>query len=89
MATLSAAALEVVAKPMPGVLVPNDAIKAVGDASLAYVVKDGRLEERKVALGQSLSSSRQVLSGLSAGERVALALPDGAKSGDKVETKSN
>lgn len=76
-------------KPMPGVLVPNDAIKTVGDASLAYVVKDGRLEERKVALGQNLSSSRQVLSGLSAGERVALALPEGARSGDKVETKSN
>lgn len=75
-------------RPLPGVLVPSDAIKNVGDASLAYVVKDGRLEERKVTLGQSLSSSRQVLSGLAAGERVALAPPDGVKTGDKVETKT-
>nr|WP_305119240.1 efflux RND transporter periplasmic adaptor subunit [Tahibacter harae] len=76
------------AKPIPGVLVPAEAIKNVGDASLAYVVKDGRLEERKLTLGQTMSSSRQVLSGLSAGDRVALAPPDGVKSGDKVETRT-
>lgn len=76
------------AKPIPGVLVPAEAIKNVGDASLAYVVKDGRLEERKLTLGQTMSSSRQVLSGLSAGDRVALAPPDGVKSGDKVETRA-
>lgn len=76
------------ARPIPGVLVPAEAIKSVGDASLAYVVKDGRLEERKLTLGQTLSSSRQVLSGLSAGDRVALAPPDGVKSGDKVETQA-
>lgn len=75
-------------KPLPGVLVPSEAIKNVGDASLAFVVKDGRLEERKLTLGQTLSSSRQVLSGLAAGERVALAPPDGVKNGDKVETKT-
>jgi RND family efflux transporter MFP subunit len=75
-------------KPLPGVLVPSEAIKNVGDASMAYVIKDGRLEERKVTLGQTLSSSRQVLSGLAAGERVALAPSDGMKTGDKVETKT-
>lgn len=75
------------AQPLPGVLVPGEAIKSVDGAALAYVVKDGRLEERKLTLGQTLSSSRQVLSGLSAGERVALAPPDGVKSGDKVETQ--
>lgn len=75
-------------RSLPGVLVPSEAIKSVGDASLAYVVKDGRLEERRVTLGQTLSSSRQVLSGLSVGERVALAPPDGVKTGDRVETKT-
>lgn len=75
-------------RAMPGVLVPSEAIKSVGDASLAYVVKDGLIEERRVTLGQTLSSSRQVLSGLAAGERVALAPPDGVKTGDRVETKT-
>lgn len=76
------------AKPLPGVLVPAEAIRQNDQGSLAFVVKDGRLEERKLTLGQTLSSSRQVLSGIVAGERVALAPPDGAKSGDKVETAS-
>ncbi|TDR48889.1 RND family efflux transporter MFP subunit [Tahibacter aquaticus] len=76
------------AKPLPGVLVPAEAIRQGDQGSLAYVVKDGRLEERKVTLGQTMSTSRQVLSGISAGERVALAPPEGAKSGDKVETPS-
>jgi RND family efflux transporter MFP subunit len=75
-------------KPLPGVLVPSEAIRKVGDASLAFVVKDGRLEERTLTLGQTMSSSRQVLSGLSAGDRVALATPDGARAGDKVESKT-
>lgn len=76
------------AKPLPGVLVPSEAIRQGDQGSLAYVVKNGRLEERKLTLGQAMSSSRQVLSGIAAGERVALAPPDGAKSGDKVETAS-
>ena len=79
---------EAAPKPLPGVLVPSEAIRKVGDASLAFVVKDGRLEERTLTLGQTMSNSRQVLSGLSAGDRVALATPDGAKAGDKVESKN-
>lgn len=79
---------EAAPKSLPGVLVPSEAIRKVGDASLAFVVKDGRLEERTLTLGQTMSSSRQVLSGLSAGDRVALATPDGAKAGDKVESKN-
>lgn len=79
---------EAAPKSLPGVLVPSEAIRKVGDASLAFVVKDGRLEERTLTLGQTMSSSRQVLSGLSAGDRVALATPEGAKAGDKVESKT-
>ncbi len=79
---------EAAPKPLPGVLVPSEAIRKVGDASMAFVVKDGRLEERTLTLGQTMSNSRQVLSGLSAGDRVALATPDGAKAGDKVESKT-
>jgi len=79
---------EAAPKPLPGVLVPSEAIRTVGDATLAYVVKDGRLEERKVTVGQALASSRQVLSGISLGDRVALALPAEAKAGDKVEIQA-
>jgi len=79
---------EAAPKPLPGVLVPGEAIRTVGDASQAFVVKDGRLEERTLTLGQTMSSSRQVLGGLSAGDRVVLSPPDGAKAGDKVESKT-
>ncbi len=79
---------EAAPKLLPGVLVPSEAIRKVGDVSLAFVVKDGRLEERTLTLGQTMSSSRQVLSGLNVGDRVALAPPDGAKAGDKAESKN-
>lgn len=74
--------------PLPGVLVPSEAIRKVGDMSQAFVIKDGRLEERTLTLGQTMSSSRQVLSGLNVGDRVALSPPDGAKAGDKAESKN-
>ncbi|UXI70635.1 efflux RND transporter periplasmic adaptor subunit [Tahibacter amnicola] len=77
---------EVKAAPMPGVLVPGDAVQTEGEATFVYVVRDGRVEARKVTLGQSMNSNRQVLSGLTAGERVAVAPPDGIKAGDKVKT---
>ena len=71
-------------KTLPGVMVPGDAIRAAGDVSVSYVVKDGKVEERKLSLGQPLGTQRQVLSGLSSGDRVVVAPPAELKNGDRV-----
>jgi RND family efflux transporter MFP subunit len=59
-----------------GVLVPATAVRAEGKGGTVFVVAAGdKVERRAVTLGQSLGPDRQVLSGLSAGERVVLSPP--------------
>ncbi len=74
--------------PKPGVLVPPDAVQGGGsnssDAGVVYVIRsDDTVERRAVRLGARGSDGQTVLSGLSAGERVAIGdfakLADGAK----------
>ena len=73
--------------PKPGVLVPPDAVQGGSnnsDAGVVYVIRsDDTVERRAVRLGARGSDGQTVLSGLSAGERVAIGdfarLTDGAK----------
>jgi len=73
--------------PKPGVLVPPDAVQGGSnnsDAGVVYVIRsDDTVERRAVRLGARGSDGQTVLSGLSAGERVAIGdfakLADGAK----------
>ncbi len=74
--------------PKPGVLVPPEAVQSSGpssgDAGIVYVLRgEDTVERRAVRLGASGSDGQTVLSGLSAGERVAIGdfarLADGAK----------
>jgi multidrug efflux pump subunit AcrA (membrane-fusion protein) len=52
-------------------VIPMDTIKDIGGDQYIFVVKnDGRLEERKVALGTYSGNEVEVLGGLSEGERV-------------------
>ena len=80
----SAAAATQAPQALPGALVPGDAVKSVADGSVVYVVKDGKAVERKVSVGQTMGASRQILSGVAVGERVALAPPEGLKNGDRI-----
>ncbi len=74
--------------PKPGVLVPPEAVQSSGpssgDAGIVYVIRgEDTVERRAVRLGARGSDGQTVLSGLSAGERVAIGdfarLADGAK----------
>jgi len=70
-----------------GVLVPVDAVRSSGGAGEVFVYRDGRAGRRAVTLGPSTSGQRQVLSGVSAGERVILSPPAALKDGDPVKLR--
>jgi multidrug efflux pump subunit AcrA (membrane-fusion protein) len=50
-----------------------------------FVFIDGKVERRRVTLGQAAGAERQVLSGLRAGERVVLSPPDALRDGAAVK----
>ena len=54
----------------PGVLVPGAALRSEGGHDFVFVLKDRRAQRRTVTLGGSSGDARQVLSGVSPGERV-------------------
>ncbi len=56
----------------PGVLIPAQAVQAQGDRGVVFVVRDDKLERRAVSLGARSGEQQTVLSGVSAGERVAI-----------------
>ena len=65
------------------VVMPLDALVTKDDKYYAFVVKGETVERREVQLGKSVDSLAQILSGLSAGEKVVTegqtSLSDGAK----------
>jgi RND family efflux transporter MFP subunit len=67
-----------------GVLVPAAALRRDGDQDFVFLVRDGRAERRAVTLGTPRGDSRQVLSGLTAGETVIVDAPAGLKEGTAV-----
>ncbi len=70
-------------RPAGGVTLPGDAVQASGATGTVFVVHGDTVERRAVRLGAGSSDSIIVLSGLAAGERVAVGdfarLKDGAK----------
>jgi RND family efflux transporter MFP subunit len=70
-------------KPAGGVTLPSGAVQGSGATGAVFVVHDDTVERRAVRLGAGTSDSITILSGLAAGERVAVGdftqLKDGAK----------
>ena len=66
-----------------GLLVPESAVQVNGSTGVLFVIKNEKLERRAVKLGGKSSDGQQVLSGLTAGESVAIGdmskFSDGAK----------
>ncbi|MDX6272534.1 MAG: hypothetical protein QOD28_3757 [Acidobacteriota bacterium] len=66
----------------PAVLIPARAVRTEQDVSRVYVIKDGRVQERVVQLGQSEGELVEVKNGIAADELVATSnvevLKDGA-----------
>ena len=55
----------------PGLLVPTTAVETVSGTSRVFVVKEGRIEERIVTLGERLDGLVEITSGVAAGDVVA------------------
>jgi RND family efflux transporter MFP subunit len=70
-------------KPAVGVNVPIKAVQASGETGVVFILRGDIVERRAVRLGASSGDNATVLSGLSAGDRVAVGdftqLKDGAK----------
>jgi RND family efflux transporter MFP subunit len=80
---LADASQDLSGKPAGGVNLPSDAVQGSGAAGIVFVVHGDTIERRAVRLGAGGSGSITILSGLAAGERVAVGdfnqLKDGAK----------
>ena len=67
----------------PGVIVPVEAVQANGDVGVVFVIKDRVVERRSVRLGARNPDGQVVLSGVAAGDRLAVgdgtSLTDGVK----------
>jgi RND family efflux transporter MFP subunit len=81
------AAGQAAAQAAPGVLVPKAAVKTVDGKSIVFVLKDDRVERRAVRVGLENGDQIEVLSGMSAGERVVVDGPQTLKDGDKVKVQ--
>jgi RND family efflux transporter MFP subunit len=68
-----------------GVLVPAEAVRVEGDQSVVFVHAGGKVERRRVTLGQNVGGARHVLTGLRDGERVVLSPPESLEDGAAVK----
>ena len=70
-------------KPAVGVSVPSNAVQASGETGVVFILRGDTVERRAVRLGASSGDNATVLSGLTAGDRLAMGdftqLKDGAK----------
>jgi RND family efflux transporter MFP subunit len=57
-------------RSQPAVLVPMRAVRSEAGVNRVFVIKDGRVQERQVQLGQTESDLVEVKSGIAAGEQV-------------------
>jgi RND family efflux transporter MFP subunit len=72
-------------QPRPsGVLIPKDAARSENSQDVVFVFNAGKAQRRTVTLGGTVGESRQVQSGVSAGESVILDPPAGLKDGTAV-----
>lgn len=74
-------------KPVPGVLVPPDAIVDRDGGPAVFVVQGDRVEPRAVKLGSDIGKFRIATEGLKAGETVVVAPPAELKQGSTIVNK--
>jgi RND family efflux transporter MFP subunit len=87
-AFLSTPAAGAAPPPPGGPLVPAAAVQAEGDAGTVFVYADGKVERRRVRLGQTVGADREIAEGLRAGERVVVSPPASLRSGDAVRVSA-
>ena len=75
------------AQAAPRVLLPKGAIRTADGRSIVFVVKENRVERRAISVGLENGDQVEVLSGVTAGERVVVDAPATLKDGDKVKVQ--
>ena len=73
--------------PVPGVLLPPEALAQREGGNVVFVVNEGRAQQRVVKLGADVGKFRLVTEGLKAGEAVVMAPPAELKQGSTVVNK--
>ena len=82
-----AAAPKAQATPVPGVLVPPDAVVQREGTTALFVVSDGKARQRGVKLGSDVGKFRLATEGVKAGETVIVSPPAELKDGSNVVNK--
>jgi RND family efflux transporter MFP subunit len=72
---------------VPRALVPKTAVRTADGKSIVFVLKDDRVERRAISVGLENGDQVEVISGVSAGERVVVDGPASLKDGDKVKVQ--
>jgi RND family efflux transporter MFP subunit len=75
------------ATPRAKLTVPSSAIRTADGRSIVYVLREDRVERRAIGIGAAMGDQVEVLSGVSAGERVVVSGPQTLKDGDKVKVQ--
>ena len=73
----------------PGVLVPVQAVVQEGQLQGVYVIDNDRVHLKWVRLGKTFGDRVEVISGLQAGERIAISGLQALRDGSKVEVVGN
>jgi RND family efflux transporter MFP subunit len=73
--------------PVPGVLLPPEAVTQRDGADAVFVATDNRVEQRAVKLGADVGKFKLATSGLKAGETVVLSPPPEMKQGSNIVSK--
>lgn len=69
-------------------VVPLQSINHEGDKTTVFLVNNGQVEDRTVALGIQTASDAEVISGLAGGEQVIVSDRSGLKPGQKVHAQA-
>jgi RND family efflux transporter MFP subunit len=69
----------------PGVLAPAAAIVQREGKDIAFVVANGKAQQREVSLGRTLGEDREVLAGLAGGDTVVIDPPQKLADGARVQ----
>jgi RND family efflux transporter MFP subunit len=78
---------EPAADARPRLFVPKAAVRTDNGQSIVFLVRDERVERRAVKVGSAEGDEVEVLSGLSAGERVVVEGPDTLADGARVKER--
>lgn len=79
---------EQTAAPAARVMVPKAAVKTMDGRTVVFIVKEDRVERRAIRAGLENGGQVEVLSGLTAGERVVVEGPATLKDGDRIRIQS-